>query len=453
MAYEFKKLSDVNVIESTNENAHVLAEQDGEIVRIPASSVGGGLPSGGAPHQQLVTDANGVAKWEDRFDPTAYPLPILYMNGDISGMDKDNKVILDYVFGERSGTLTCKWQGSSSLAYEKKNYTVVFDTAFEAHDGWGEQKKYCLKANYIDFSHARNVCAAKLWGEIRKARGESTAFYDQPNCGAIDGFPCVVVINGEYQGLYSFNIPKDAWMFGFTGETSTECILSAEERTDATSFKAAAKIDGTDFEFEHVGEGADTAALTASFNEIPTMLSWMTDIYTQSFQSKFDVTSAFDYFVFVTMLNAEDCINKNYLLVTQDGVKWQISAYDLDSIWGNHWSGKSYYKASYYKFADYAKRTKLFECIYNNNPTNLISRYRALRKGTLSEANVFMVLSNYLAQIPKVYFDEEVKVWKGIPGTHTNNLNQIMEHYRIKCAVLDAEIDALEESLNAEATE
>ena len=31
-----------------------------------AAAVGGGLPSGGAPYQQLVTDGDGNAKWEDR---------------------------------------------------------------------------------------------------------------------------------------------------------------------------------------------------------------------------------------------------------------------------------------------------------------------------------------------------------------------------------------------------
>lgn len=385
------------------------------------------------------------------FDYTTYDLPILYMNGNTAGMDKDNEVILDYIFGERVGTLTCKWEASSE-AYEKKNYTVIFDNAFEAHDGWGEQSKYCLKANYTDFSHARNVCAAKLWGAIRKEYGESTAFYDLPNCGAIDGFPCVVVINEEYQGLYSFNIPKDAWMFGFTGETDTECILSAEAWTEATSFKASSKIDGTDFKFEHVGDGADTKTLTTSFNEIYSMLTWLTDIYTLKFREKLDITSALDYFIFVTLLNADDCTNKNYLMVTQDGAKWQISPYNLDSIFGNGVDGKSYYNAKYFKFSDYAPRNKLFNCIYTNNARALITRYHALRNGVLSEANVFNVVSNYLAQIPKAHFDAEVKVWKGIPGTHTNNLNQIMEHYRIKCATLDSEIDALETSLDTTTT-
>jgi len=104
------------------------------------------------------------------FNPTDYGLPVLHLTGDTTGMSKDNAVSLDYVYGERSGECTLKWQGSSSLAFPKKNYTIQFDEEFAAQSGWGTQKKYCLKANYNDYSHARNVVSAKLWGQIVKSR-------------------------------------------------------------------------------------------------------------------------------------------------------------------------------------------------------------------------------------------------------------------------------------------
>lgn len=106
MAYEFKKLSDVNVIESISDSTNVLVEENGTIVKMAANSmipedvalksdvvlapatasVGqtivvkavdengkptewettDRLPTGGMPHQQLVTDADGAAKWESR---------------------------------------------------------------------------------------------------------------------------------------------------------------------------------------------------------------------------------------------------------------------------------------------------------------------------------------------------------------------------------------------------
>lgn len=174
------------------------------------------------------------------FDHTRYGLTELALTGDVSGMNKDNAVTLNYAYGDRSGTCTCKWQGSSSIAYPKKNYTVKFDNAFEAVDGWGEQKKYCLKANWIDHSHARNVVSCKLWGQIVKSRAKANGKLNAlPNGGAIDGFPCVVTINGEYQGLYTFNIPKDGWMFGMEGEQATEVLASdyiTWQGVDTTTF-------------------------------------------------------------------------------------------------------------------------------------------------------------------------------------------------------------------------
>lgn len=145
---------------------------------------------------------------------TACGLPVLYLTGDTTGMSKDNAISLNYVYGERSGTATVKWQGSSSLSYDKKNYTITFDKPFEAADGWGEQKTYCLKANYIDHSHARNVVSAKLWGEVVKSRTNTNSRLNAlPNGGAVDGFPVIIVLNGAFHGLYTFNIPKDGWLY------------------------------------------------------------------------------------------------------------------------------------------------------------------------------------------------------------------------------------------------
>jgi hypothetical protein len=142
------------------------------------------------------------------------------------------------------------WLYCSSLSkfYEKKNYTIKFDNAFEAKEGWGEQKKYCLKANYIDFSHARNVVSAKLWSQIvasRSVANENLA--SCPNYGAVDGFPILVVINGEYQGIYTFNIPKDIWCYG-----DAMYVMTAEDHVNATRFKEIAKGDGSDFEIEYI---------------------------------------------------------------------------------------------------------------------------------------------------------------------------------------------------------
>ena len=144
-----------------------------------------------------------------------YPIPILYLNGSFAEMTKDNAVTVDYIFKERSGTCTLKWQGASSVGLPKKNFTIKFDNAFEVVSGWGTQQKYVLKANFVDSSHARNIVCAKLWGQIVRSRTPANAMLNAlPNGGAIDGFPILLALNGKFIGLYTWNIPKDDWMFG-----------------------------------------------------------------------------------------------------------------------------------------------------------------------------------------------------------------------------------------------
>lgn len=140
-------------------------------------------------------------------------IPVLWFYGDATGENKDNEVELEWKYNNKSGRCTRKWQGSSSIAFEKKNYTIKFKEAFDV--GFGVQKKYCLKANYIDHSHARNLVSAKLWGEIVKSRDSVPAeLVGLPNGGAVDGFPVIIMMNDEFHGLYTWNIPKDKWMFG-----------------------------------------------------------------------------------------------------------------------------------------------------------------------------------------------------------------------------------------------
>ena len=84
-------------------------------------------------------------------------IPKVYIEGDISNMatKKDERnVLLKYKSNELNfeKNTKIKVQGSSSLAYEKKNYTINFyeNDSFEKKSkidmkkGWGEQSKYNL---------------------------------------------------------------------------------------------------------------------------------------------------------------------------------------------------------------------------------------------------------------------------------------------------------------------
>lgn len=375
------------------------------------------------------------------FEYSKYGLPVLDLVGNTNGISKDDAVTLAYTYKDMTGTCTLKWQGSSSLMWEKKNFTIKFDNAFEAKEGWGEQKKYCLKANYIDFSHARNVVSAKLWGQIVASRNVANGnLASCPNYGAVDGFPVLVVINGKYQGIYTFNIPKDIWCYG-----NAMYVMSAEDHVNATRFMEIAKGDGSDFEIEYIENESNPQPAIDSLNVlISAVMNATGSDFEIAINDYLDIDSAIDYFIFACLVCGIDITDKNYILSSYDGVKWIFNAYDLDSVFGNHYYGTSYYRASSRPtFQSYENMHRVMHLIYTYAPEKLKSRYAELRNGVLSEENVLYTFSNFINQIPKACYDEEVKVWKGIAGTSTNNLSQIINYYRLRCQYLDKEIENL----------
>ena len=154
-------------------------------------------------------------KTEDIIIKEEYSIPKVYFEGDINGMHNksdERKIKLKYESNDINfeSYASIKIQGSSSLRYEKKNYTIkLYEDEFLENKktidfGWGKQSKYCLKANWIDKTHARNVVTAKLVGEVQK---KYSVFENTPNNGAIDGFPVEIYINDDFLGVYTWNIP------------------------------------------------------------------------------------------------------------------------------------------------------------------------------------------------------------------------------------------------------
>lgn len=381
----------------------------------------------------------------EKFDPTVWGLPILALSGDITGMDKNHPKNMMYTYGEHTGLCSMKWQGSSSVAYDKKNFTIGFDKAFEVMEGWGAQKKYCTKANYIDHSHARNVVCAKLWGETVKSRASVPATLQHlPNGGAVDGFPILITINDEFQGLYTMNIPKDGWMFGM-GSGSQEAIVCADQWVSATSFKGEAKIDGTDFKMEYVTDENDKAWVATSLNRLinACINSDGSDLDTIIAQY-LDWQSAIDYYIFCVLTEGADMTGKNYLLATFDGVKWYFSAYDMDSTFGLHYSGKTFLPADNNPtFTQFASFHRVMELIKLYKKDALKARYAELRGSVFSESNIAVLFNNFTGLMPSPVFIQDVKRWPMIPNTSANNVSQIRDYYRLRVMVADKWIEEL----------
>lgn len=377
-------------------------------------------------------------------DHEAWGLPVLKLYGDTSAMTKDNAVALQYKCSHGIGTCSVKWQGSSSIGWPKKNYTIKFDNAFEAKEGWGAQKKYCFKANFIDHSHARNVVSCMLWGQIVKSRATPNERLNAlPNGGAIDGFPCVIMLNDEFHGLYTWNIPKDGWMFGM-GSGTQEAIVCADGYSPGTTFTGDATLNG-DFDLEYVADENNQDWLLPSLNRCigAVVASDGKDLDTTVAQY-LDWDSAIDYYIYNVLEQGTDAMDKNYLLATYDGVKWFFSAYDRDTVYGLEWNGKTFKKAGrLVKIQDFAGRNRAMLLIRDYKRQALKARYAELRATVLSEDNVANVFSNFIAGIPSALYMADVEKWQTIPSSAVNNLSQILNWYRLRVATIDAEINAM----------
>lgn len=370
-----------------------------------------------------------------------------------------------------------KVQGASSAFFDKKNYTIHFK---ERHtvNGWARNKKFVLKGDWNDFSHLRNVGSAKLWANIRKSAikaddvlmindndllvdNDGNAIAGETDdqlgigqgYGAIDGFPCLLVINGTYWGLYNFNLPKDAVMARMNGD-GKEAIVSASDWAPETLFKApiAIKDDGTPdykgFEVEYVADESNQSWIGTSLNTLinavdadyDTDQAWIDEV------SKYlDFGSAIDHFILTVLTDDQDGTSKNYLLQTWDGKKWYFASYDMDSTFGQHVADGRKLEApnreGHISFDNY--NNKLMWLIAQRCKKQLYDRYHQLRLGVLSEINVNETLENYAMQIPKDAYEYESKRWPSTPGTSVKTLYQLENWYRLSSNFIDEKAEKL----------
>lgn len=409
--------------------------------------------------------------------------PILYLDGvpdKLLYYDADKSVKADGVsfrfpFFNNSGRIEkMKVQGASSVKFPKKNYNITFEHPTTLHDAWGARKKYTLKGNFNDSSQARNVVSARIWAGMRKSRlkdnlenigigndiltdnsgNEILGILDKQlalgkGYGTIDGYPIGLVINGKYHGIYNLNIPKDGWMANMN-KGKREVIISADySATNAEYFQALATMSSNnsaglaDFSIEYIS-GSDDSWVLGSLNQmIGAVLEHheTDDEYVKAIEPYLDIDSAIDYYIMNVITGDLDANGKNYLLETWDGKKWYFASYDRDSTFGNvYWQGNVLDAEDKNGFAWYANSHRMFNIIYNHMRDRFIQRWKYLRSGVLSDANLFKMFGDFIGRIPRIAFDEENYLWPQTPFSSVKDFSQIMWWITHHMAKLDKEI-------------
>lgn len=441
-----------------------------------AKNVKGAVNEVAAQYKDIASkiESGNIGTVSNAIEPQLMDMPRIYFSEGTLPTSKTATVMkFDYYSKttEYHGYVDIKCQGTSSMSYPKKNFTIK---SYKDKDktkklkidfkGWGEQTKFCLKANWIDITHARNVVSARLWGDVVKTRSDyATALPEllrtSPNQGAIDGFPVLVYANGVYQGRYTLNIPKDGWMSNMDDALDTHCILCGENYGSGC-FRAAPVIDGTDWSDE-LHDVVPATIKTSWTNVINFVMTSSDAEFKANLSNYFDVNSLIDYLLYGIVSTGLDAFGKNQIYFTYDGIKWIASMYDLDSTWGLWWNGSKFVATDYARedFQDLKDEgngvTKQGNLLYLRLQQLFIpqlkTRYAELRKDVLSVSHIIQKFEEFNDVCPKDIVQEDYASttgegkFTGIPSKTTNNIQQLRSYINARLTYVDGYINALQE--------
>ena len=405
-----------------------------------------------------VVENNIIEKVKDASpkitEPANDDIPMIFITGSIPDSKTYVSGELEYVSkGCRFHAYTyIKLQGNSTLYLPKKNYTVNLYSdenrsvkLNKEFKNWGLHNNFILKADYNDILHARNVVGAKLWSKVVQSRSDYDTLPEElknsPNNGAIDGFPIRVYVDGIYNGLYTWTIPKCDWMVGMNSANANHVLLSAEfnDNGDVAYQNNPCNFntpwDGSKNYFD-VEVGKNSTELVSSLN---TIISSIINNDSASLEQSLDIQSAIDYFIFQEIILGTDGLAKNMLLATYDMTKWYLSAYDMDSTFDLDWNGQilDEFGATMPFYPYNNGYSSLLQYIRDNYSAAYVERYTELRKSVLSYSSIIEEFEKYIGIFGEDVYIQDTAIYPDIPSVVDNTLTSLRHFVRKRLEYLD----------------
>ena len=372
-----------------------------------------------------------------------YNLPIMLISGDTSGMSHDTAKNITYKFKNGrtylEGYGTLKLQGSSSTTLKKKGYrlkTTLADYAkknkIRVQPSWQKHHKYNLKAYYNDGLLSRDPISANIGGQVSASRSTLPRdLIQEDNFGYIDGFPIVLFINNQYQGLYSFNLPRPEFSY-------TKWAIIGNQYNDITQFikmpADGVKLDGSDFESLNP-EDTPTAEEKKAVTDL---INWTINSDDETFKKElsqhFNIPSLIDYIVVSNILGARDASGKNQILMTWDGKIWYYQLYDLDCTYNANWMGGKTFKTPEVglelPFLGNNKFLLRFARLYKKA---IADRYRDVRQWC-TPGYILSLYKQRINLIGQGNFEDEWALWND-PSKDTEDFKQLQndlyDHFKV----------------------
>lgn len=317
-------------------------------------------------------------------------------------------------FWDRQGNYAKIWctlsaQGNSSMAFAKKNLALDLFASKEMDNeyiikfgDWVPQDSFHLKAYYTDTFRGVGACSYALYEEMAQTRGmqdnrpykeEFMSSFTMSETGVESvtdieenfdtgakcfpmGFPVIVYQNGEFYGIYSWQLKKHRDNMHQSKKTAEHVHLDGTLGADSifggninwTSFevrnpKSLYCQDGTEYDGDRPHEimGSDSESYDSKNKDMKrcaTSKQYIIDLSRRMAELKaaeeegktsdemralisiyFKVSFMVDYILETNLVSDGDGYNKNWQWTTWDGVKWTANPYDHDGIFGAYHIG------------------------------------------------------------------------------------------------------------------
>lgn len=406
-------------------------------------------------------------------------------------------------------------QGNSSMSFVKKNVAIDFcddewigdDTPKVRIGNWVPQDSFHMKAYYTDFFRGVGAVSYKLYDQIVRTRGN---MYDRPwkkvlldmskigittkslgnpyvgdyelltDTGARcfpDGFPVAVYLNGEFYGIFSFQLkkhrdnyhmdkstaehvhldgtinynilwngtivwgtgdngfevrnPKNLYAIGgnkydadikqeeIAGEDEVNSWIAAGQLPDGTviSSKIKKNLQMTAKVKKYIQDFANTINIiktAASTYEASSKTEEDLKAFKAVFEKYYDVENLIDYLIVIDILGDGDSLKKNWQWFTYNGIKWWVGLYDCDGVFGAMHLGDRIGSPNNVHLGNDLQLPTGFILKYYNDV--LEKRYAQLADvGIISANNIFSLLQDWCMRIGTDFFKEEYRKWADSP--------------------------------------
>lgn len=410
-------------------------------------------------------------------------------------------------------------QGNSSMDFPKKNMNVDFcDDDWVGEDvprirvgNWVPQSSFHLKANYTDFFRGISVVSYKLYDEIVRQhdifndRPWKKAMIDKTEIGlgasAIDtvfkgdvslavesaarcvpdGFPVACYLNGEFYGLFTFQLKKhpdnyrldpsnvnhihldgalnesNFWMgtinwsvisvrnpkylYAIDGTPYDPDVkkqeLAGEEQLNA--WKSAGCLpDGTVFSFRIRRMVENTAKVKNAIQRLADVMVTLKQDnedtlrpnaqFTRIFPKYFDNDNIIDYNLFSDLVQNIDGFGNNWQWITYNGEIWYVVPYDCDSTFGADFTGRSISAPMSSPFSSIGSVTNPSRAgILYDSLSAINAKYKsyetAYNNGVITPGHVFSCVRDWMDRIGPSFYQLEFEKWKDSPCINSSEVN------------------------------